>query len=162
VRYRRAQGDLRPVFDDHGGERRATPTASGTTPTAHQVGGARYGTVPLHGMAQADGGDLLAAAARPLSAVPAGLLTALVPTEVPYTTSGGASIDGRRATRYTTSGAPSDLGVVDPSLAGSLAPPRRPPRSMTRRGSWWPLTRSSRHSRRVPNVGQTPAIVVPR
>ena len=64
-------------------------------------------------MAQADGDDLLAAAARALSAVPTGLLAGLVPAEVPYTTSGGASIDGRRATRYTASGTPSDLGVVD-------------------------------------------------
>ncbi len=111
-------GDLRPVYDYRGDDRRVTLAAGGTTLAASQVGGTLYVSVPLLGVVQAAGGDPLAAPAQALFAAPAVLLAALVPTDAAYTAVGEERIDGRRATRYTASVALPDLGIVDPALAG--------------------------------------------
>jgi hypothetical protein len=164
-------GDLRPVFDYNGGDRRVTLTASGTSLAAYQIGGALYVNVPLIGVVQADSNSPLAAPAQALFAAPPALLAALVPSNVPYAVAGGEGIDGRRATRYTASVALPDLGVIDPSLAGQ---------SGTAATTAWvddaggylvalnadiaansaTTTASARLA--VTAVGQTPAIVVPR
>ena len=111
-------GDLRPVYDYRGDDRRVTLTTGGTTLAAYRVGGLLAVDVPFIGMVRAADGDPLAAPALALFAAPPTLLAVLVPTDVPYTLAGSERIDGRTATRYTASVALPDLGIVDPALAG--------------------------------------------
>ncbi len=164
-------GDLRPVYDYRGDDRRVTLAAGGTTLAASQVGGTFYVSVPLLGVVSADGGDPLAAPALALFAVPPALLAVLVPANVPYTVAGGERLDGRPTTRYTAAVALPDLGVIDPALAGQ---------SGTAATTAWvddaagylvaldaqiasaTATTTATARLAVTNVGQTPAIVVPR
>ncbi len=164
-------GDLRPVYDYRGDDRRVTLAAGGTTLATSQVGGTFYVSVPLLGVVQADSGNPLAAPALALFAVPAVLLTALVPADVPYTVAGGERLDGRPATRYTAAVALPDLGVVDPALAGQGGTAATTAWVDDAAGYLVALdatiasataTTAATARLAVTNVGQTPPIVVPR
>ncbi len=164
-------GDLRPVFDEHGDDRRVTLTASGTALAAYRVGGILYVGVPFIGVVRAADGDPLAVPALALFAVPPALLAVLVPPDVPYTAVGDERIDGRSATRYTASVALPDLGIVDPALAGQGGSAATTAwvddaggylvaLDATIASATAATTATARL--RVTDVGQTPPIVVPR
>jgi len=164
-------GDLRPVYDYRGDDRRVTLAAGGTTLAASQVGGTLYVSVPLLGVVQAAGGDPLAAPAQALFAAPPALLAVLVPPDVPYAAAGSARLDGRPTTRYTAAVALPDLGVVDPALAGQGGTAATTAWVDDTEGYLVALdatiasataTTTATARLAVTNVGQTPPIVVPR
>jgi len=164
-------GDLRPVFDEHGDDRRVTLTASGTTLAAYRVGGILYVGVPLLGVVRAADGDPLAVPALALFAVPPALLAVLVPPDVPYTAVGDERIDGRSATRYTADVVLPDLGIIDPALAGQGGTAATTAWVDDAQGYLVALdatiasataTTTATARLRVTDVGQTPALVVPR
>ncbi len=164
-------GDLRPVYDYRGDDRRVTLAAGGTNLAASQVGGTFYVSVPLLGVVSADGGDPLAAPALALFAAPPALLAVLVPADVPYAAAGGERLDGRPTTRYTASVALPDLGVVDPALAGQGGTAATTAWVDDAAGYLVALdatiasataTTAATARLAVTNVGQTPPIVVPR
>lgn len=164
-------GDLRPVFEYNGGNQKVTLTASGTNLEAYQVGGTLYVNAPIVGVVQADGSNPLAASAQTLFATPTALLTALVPSNVPYTATGTETVNGRQATRYTASVTLPDLGVVDPSLAGQSGSAATTAWVDNEQGYLVALnaniTSNSSNTTAtarldVTNVGQVPPITVPR
>lgn len=111
-------GDLKPVFEYSGGNRRVT--LAGVTPAveATQVGSTIYVRNPLGGFVQADSGNPLAAPAQALFSAPETILAALIPTGGTYTAAGTETVNGQAATRYTTTTALTDLAFVNPALAG--------------------------------------------
>ncbi len=164
-------GDLRPVFDEHGDDRRVTLTVSGTTLAAYRVGGVLHVGVPFIGVVRAADGDPLAVPALALFAVPPALLAVLVPPDVPYTAVGDERIDGRAATRYTADVVLPDLGIVDPALAGQGGTAATTAWVDDAQGYLVALdatiaaataTTTATARLRVTAVGQTPALVVPR
>lgn len=164
-------GDLRPVFEYNGGNQKVTLTANGTNLEAYQVGGVLYVNAPLVGVVQADGSNPLAASAQNLFALPTALLDALVPANVPYAAAGSEGVNGRQATRYTASVTLPDLGVVDPSLAGQSGTAATTAWVDNEQGYLVALTAQITANSAtttatarldVTNVGQTPAIIVPR
>jgi len=164
-------GDLRPVFDYNGGNQKVTLSAGGTNLEAYGVGGNLYVSAPVVGVVQADASNPLTAPAQALFATPQALLAALVPAGATYTAAGTESINGRMATRYTANVALNDLGFVDPSLAGQSGTAATTVWVDTTQGYLVALasnitaaTAGTTATARldVTNVGQTPAIVVPR
>ena len=111
-------GDLKPVFEYNGGNRRVT--LAGVTPTveATQVGGTTYVRNPLGGFVQATGGDPLAAPVQALFAAPDTIMDNLVPISGTYTAAGSETVNGQQTTRYTTTTTLTDLGFINPALAG--------------------------------------------
>lgn len=111
-------GDLSPVFEYNGGNKKVTLAAAGANIEAYQVGGSLYVRAPIGGVIQADSGNPLAAPAQTLFSTPPALLSALVPANTSYTIAGTETVNGRQATRYTANIAISDLSIVNPALAG--------------------------------------------
>lgn len=111
-------GDLSPVFEYNGGNKKVTLAAAGANIEAYQVGGSLYVRAPIGGVIQADSGNPLAAPAQTLFSTPPALLSALVPANTSYTIAGTETVNGRQATRYTANVAISDLSIVNPALAG--------------------------------------------
>lgn len=111
-------GDLNPVFEYNGGNKKVTLAAAGTSIEAYQVSNVLYVRAPIGGVIQADSSNPLAAPAQALFNTPTALLTALVPANTSYTIAGTETVNGRQATRYTANVAISDLSFVNPSLAG--------------------------------------------
>lgn len=111
-------GDLSPVFEYNGGNRKVTLAAGGQNVEAYQVNNALYVRAPIGGVIQADSGNPLAAPAQTLFNTPGALFNALVPAGASYTIAGTETVNGQQATRYTTSVALTDLGFVNPALAG--------------------------------------------
>ena len=111
-------GDLSPVFEYNGGNKKVTLAAAGANIEAYQVGGSLYVRAPIGGVIQADSGNPLATPAQTLFATPPALLSALVPANTSYTIAGTETVNGRQATRYTANVAISDLSIVNPALAG--------------------------------------------
>lgn len=164
-------GDLSPVFEYNGGNQKVTLSSGGTNLEAYQVGGQLYVNTPIIGVVQADGSNPLATPAQTLFATPQALLTALLPSNASYTAAGTESVNGRTATRYTASVTLSDLGFVDPSLAGQSGTAATTAWVDTAQGYLVALTSNITSSTAnttatarldVTNVGQTPAIAVPR
>lgn len=111
-------GDLNPVFEYNGGNRKVTLAAAGANIEAYQVSNVLYVRAPIGGVIQADSSNPLAAPAQTLFNTPSALLTALVPSNTSYTIAGTEMVNGRQATRYTANVAITDLSFVNPSLAG--------------------------------------------
>jgi hypothetical protein len=164
-------GDLRPVFEYNGGNQKVTLATAGTNLEAYQVGGTLYVNTPLVGAVQADSSNPLTAPAQTLFATPQALLNVLVPTGATYTAAGTESINGRTATRYTATVALNDLGFVNPSLAGQSGTAATTVWVDTAEGYLVALesnitasTANTTATARldVTDVGQTPAINVPR
>jgi len=168
-------GDLSPAFEYNGGNQKVTLSAAGANIEAYQVGGQLYVTTPVVGVVQADGSNPLATPAQILFATPQALLTALLPSNVTYTLDGNGigaeSVNGRTATRYTATVALTDLAFVDPSLAGQSGTATTTAWVDTAQGYLVALTANITSSTAgttatarldVTNVGQTPAIAVPR
>jgi hypothetical protein len=111
-------GDLKPVYEYSGGNRRVT--VAGVTPAieARQVGVTIYVQNPLGGFVQADSGNPLAAPALALFAAPDTILGSLIPATGTYTPAGTETVNGQAATRYTTTTTLTDLAFVNPTLAG--------------------------------------------
>lgn len=164
-------GDLSPVFEYNGGNQKVTLSTSGANIEAYRVGGQLYVNTPVVGVVQADGSNPLATPAQTLFATPQALLTALLPSNVTYTPGTTESINGRTAMRYTASVNLPDLGVVNPSLAGQSGTAMTTAWVDTAQGYLVALTANITSSTAsttatarldVTNVGQTPAITVPR
>jgi len=165
-------GDLRPVFEYNGGNQKVALTTAGANIEAYQVGGTLYVNAPLVGVVQADAGNPLATPAQTLFATPGALFSALVPSNVTYTPAGTESINGRMAMRYTASVNLPDLGFVNPTLAGQSGTAATTIWVDTEQGYLVALnsdistsgTANTTASARldVTNVGQVPAITVPR
>ncbi len=164
-------GDLRPVFDYNGSNQKVTLSASGTNLEAYQVGGQLYVNAPIVGVVQADTNNPLTAPAQTLFATPQALLAALVPANVPYTPGPTEPINGRMTMRYTANVALNDLGFVDPTLAGQSGTAATTVWVDTAQGYLVALASNITSSTAgttatarldVTNVGQTPAITVPR
>jgi hypothetical protein len=111
-------GDLSPVFEYNGGNKKVTLATAGTNIEAYQVGGTLYVRAPIGGVIQADSSNPLAGPAQTLFSTPTALLSALVPANTSYTIAGTETVNGRQATRYTANVAISDLSIVNPALAG--------------------------------------------
>jgi len=111
-------GDLSPVFEYNGGNKKVTLSTAGTNIEAYQVSNVLYVRAPIGGVIQADNSNPLAAPAQTLFSTPTALLSALVPANTSYTIAGTETVNGRQATRYTANVAISDLGFVNPTLAG--------------------------------------------
>ncbi len=164
-------GDLRPIFDYNGGNQKVALSAGGTNLEAYQVGGNLYVSTPLVGVVQADGSNPLTAPAQTLFATPQALLAVLLPANATYTASGSVSINGRMAIPYNANVALNDLGFVDPSLAGQSGTAATTAWVDTAQGYLVALTANITSNTAgttatvrldVTNVGQTPAITVPR
>jgi hypothetical protein len=164
-------GDLNPIFEYNGGNQKVTLSTNGTNLEAYQVGGQLYVNTPIVGVVQADSSNPLATPARTLFATPTALLTALLPTGATYTPGTTESINGRTAMRYTATVNISDLGMVDPSLAGQSGTAATTAWVDTTQGYLVALTANITSATAnttatahldVTNVGQTPAITVPR
>ncbi|CAA9574062.1 MAG: hypothetical protein AVDCRST_MAG18-2333 [uncultured Thermomicrobiales bacterium] len=164
-------GNLNPVFEYNGGNQKVTLAAGGTNLEAYQVGGVLYVRAPIGGVIQADASNPLAAPAQTLFATPAALLTALVPANTSYTVAGTETINGLQATRYTASVALTDLGFVNPALAGQGGTAATTVWVDTTQGVLVALqsnitaagSNTAATARLdVTQIGQTPAIVVPR
>jgi hypothetical protein len=111
-------GEMKPVFEYSGGNRRVT--LAGVTPTveAIQVGSTTYVRNPLGGFVQATSGDPLGATAVALFGAPEAILGALIPAGGTYTAAGTETVNGQQATRYTTTTTLTDLAFINPALAG--------------------------------------------
>jgi hypothetical protein len=111
-------GDMKPVFEYSGGNKRVT--LAGVTPAveALQIGSTIYVRNPLGGYVQADSGNPLAAPAQALFSAPDMILAALIPAGGTYTAAGTETVNGQSATRYTTTTTLTDLAFVNPALAG--------------------------------------------
>lgn len=164
-------GNLNPVFEYNGGNQKVTLSAGGANLEAYQVGGNLYVNTPIVGVVQADASNPLAAPAQTLFTTPQALLTALVPAGATYTAAGTESINGRTATRYTANVALNDLGFVNPALAGQSGTAATTVWVDTAQGYLVALASNITSSTAgttatarldVTNVGQTPAIAVPR
>jgi len=165
-------GDLRPVFEYNGGNQKVAVTTAGTNIEAYQVGGTLYVNTPIVGVVQADASNPLATPAQTLFATPGTLFSALVPSNATYTPAGTESINGRMAMRYTASVNLPDLGFVNPTLAGQSGTAATTIWVDTEQGYLVALnsdistsgTANTTASARldVTNVGQVPAITVPR
>jgi hypothetical protein len=164
-------GDLSPVFEYNGGNRKVTLSAAGQNIEAYQVSNTLYVRAPIGGVIQADGSNPLAAPAQTLFDTPGALFNALVPAGASYTVAGTETVNGRQATRYTTSVTLTDLGFVNPALAGQGGTANTTvwvdgsqgvvvamQSTITANGSG-----TSANARLdVTNIGTTPAIAVPR
>lgn len=111
-------GDLNPVFEYNGGNKKVTLAAGGVNIEAYMVSNTLYVRAPIGGVIQADSSNPLAAPAQTLFGTPSVLLSALVPANTSYTIAGTETVNGRQATRYTANVAIADLGFVNPTLAG--------------------------------------------
>ncbi len=164
-------GDLRPVFEYNGGNKKVTLTTSGVDLEAYRIGNTLYVRAPIGGVIQADAGNPLAAPAQALFDTPPALFSALVPAGASYTIAGTETVNGRQATRYTASIALNDLAFVNPALAGQGGTAATTvwvdsaqgvlvalQSNITASGS--NTTATTRLD--VTNIGTTPAITVPR
>ena len=165
-------GNLSPVFEYNGGNQKVALATAGTNIDAYQVGGTLYVNAPLVGVVQADASNPLATPAQTLFATPGALFSALVPSNVTYTPAGTETVNGRMAMRYTASVNLPDLGFVNPTLAGQSGTATTTIWVDMEQGYLVALdsnistsgTASTTATARldVTNVGQVPAITVPR
>lgn len=164
-------GDLSPVFEYNGGNRKVTLAAAGQNIEAYQVSNTLYVRAPIGGVIQADSSNPLAAPAQTLFDTPGTLFNALVPAGASYTVAGTETVNGRQATRYTTSVALNDLRFVNPALAGQGGTANTTvwvdgsqgvvvAMQSTITASGTGTTATARLD--VTNIGTTPAIAVPR
>lgn len=165
-------GDLRPVFEYNGGNRKVTLSAAGTNVEGYRVGGTLYARAPVVGVVPADASNPLTAPVTALFAAPDAILAALVPANATYTAAGTETVNGRQATRYNATIALTDLAFVNPALAGQRGTATTSVwvdnaqgvvvalESNIRSEGAAPTTATARLD--VTNIGQTPAITVPR
>ncbi len=165
-------GDLRPVFEYNGGNQKVALAAGGVNLEAYQVGGATFVSNPLGGFLPADANNPLSAPAQTLFATPTAIVNTLAPANGTYTASGVETINGRQATRYTSNVTLADLSFVNPALAGQRGTAATilwvdnaqgylvAMESTIRADQATGTTATARLD--VTNVGQVPAIAVPR
>ena len=111
-------GTLSPVFDYADGNTKVAMTSGGATIEAYKVNGQLYTRAPLLGVVPADQSNPLAPTAENLFALPDQILKVIIPSGAQYTRAGSETVNGRAATKYTSTIAVSDLGVLNPALSG--------------------------------------------
>ena len=111
-------GTLSPVFDYADGNTKVTMTGGGATIEAYKVNGQLYTRAPVLGVVPADQSNPLAPTAENLFALPDQILKVIIPSGAQYTRAGSETVNGRAATKYTSTIAVSDLGVLNPALSG--------------------------------------------
>jgi hypothetical protein len=111
-------GTLSPVFDYADGNAKVTLTSGGATIEAYKVDGQLYTRAPVLGVVPADQSNPLTPTAENLFNLPDQVLKVLIPAGVQYTPAGPDTVNGRAATKYTSTIAVSDLGLLNPALSG--------------------------------------------
>jgi hypothetical protein len=111
-------GTLSPVFDYADGNAKVTLTGGGATIEAYKVNGQIYTRAPILGVVPADPSNPLAPTADNLFALPDQILKILIPGGGQYTLAGPDTVNGRAATKYTSTIAVPDLGLLNPALSG--------------------------------------------
>lgn len=112
-------GDLAATYAFNGDDIHGILMTGGNTVfEAYQIDGKVYVTNPLGGFLEASPTNPLAAPARAFFDLPRTILTGLTPAGADYRPTGGATVDGRPATRYAGTIEIANLGFIDPSLQG--------------------------------------------
>lgn len=112
-------GNLAPVFDVVGNNRKVTLSTAGTNIEAYSIGGALSVQNPVGGgFVTADASNPLTAPVQALFALPDTLIFTLAPVNGSYTAQPAQTVNGRSVIPYRTQVQLADLAFVSPTLAG--------------------------------------------
>jgi len=111
-------GTLNPVFDYADSNAKVTLTSGSASIDAYKVNGQLYTRAPVLGVVPANQSNPLTPTAETLFGLPDQILKVLIPSGAQFTRAGTDTVNGRAATKYTSTIAVSDLGLLNPALSG--------------------------------------------